>query len=86
MPPAPSRAGARRTRVPARVGPAIASKTSVAFCRRLLSSKRHVIPGCETIRISKPNCLDDQGEGLTADAGAPEVESSGNAWVYCAFI
>ena len=52
------------------------------------SSKRHAIPGCETIRISKPSCIDDQGEALIASAGAdaPEVESSGNAWVCCAFI
>ena len=52
------------------------------------SSKRHAIRGCDTIRISKPSCFDDQGEGLTASSGvdAPEVESSDNAWVYCAFI
>ena len=50
------------------------------------SSKRHAIPGCETIRISKPSCFGDQGEGLTAGADAAGVESSGNTWVYCAFI
>ena len=52
------------------------------------SSKRHAIPGCDTIRISKPSRFDDQGEGLSASAGADgaEVESGGNAWVYCAFI
>ena len=52
------------------------------------SSKRHAIPGCQTIRISKPSCFDDRGEGLTAraNADAPEIESSGNGWVYCAFI
>jgi len=52
------------------------------------SSKRHAIPGCDTIRISKPGCFDDQGEEFTATTGAdaPDVESSGSAWVYCAFI
>ena len=28
------------------------------------SSKRHAIPGCETIRISKPSCFLGQGEGV----------------------
>ena len=33
---------------------------------RKASSKRHAIPGCETIRISKPSCFLKQGEGLAA--------------------
>ena len=28
------------------------------------SSKRHAIPGCETMRLSKPSCFLDRGEGL----------------------
>ena len=44
------------------------------------SSERHAIPGCDTIRLSKPNCFDDQGDGLaSAGADAPEGERSGNA-------
>lgn len=52
------------------------------------SSKLPAVPDCETIRISKPSCLHAPGEGLTASAGgdAREVESSGNVWVYPAFI
>ena len=33
------------------------------------SSKRHAIPRCETIRISKPSCFLGQGEGLVAQGG-----------------
>ena len=51
-----------------------------------VSSRHRAIPGCNPIRIFKPSYFDDQGEGLTASAGAPEVESGGHAWVYCAFI
>ena len=47
------------------------------------SSKRHAIPGCETIRISKPNRFVDQGEGL-AEGG--EAHQAANGWVYCASI
>ncbi len=48
------------------------------------SSKRHAIPGCETIRISKPSCFLDQGEGLLANDG--EVHHAANGWIYCASI
>ena len=47
------------------------------------SSKRHAIPGCETIRISKPACLLKQGEGLASDG---EAHCGTNGWVYCASI
>ena len=47
------------------------------------SSKRHAVPGCETIRISKPSCC--PGEGDLAGAG-DAVPAAGAAWVYCAFI
>ena len=47
------------------------------------SSKRHAIPGCETIRISKPSCFLGRGEGLL-DGG--EARYGTNGWVYCAFI
>ena len=50
---------------------------------RKASSKRHAIPGCETIRISKPTCFLEQGEGL-ADGG--ESHYGTNGWVYCASI
>ena len=48
------------------------------------SSKRHAIPGCETIRISKPSCFLDLGEGLLANDG--EVHHAANGWIYCASI
>ena len=47
------------------------------------SSKRHAIPGCETIRISKPACFLEQGEGLT---GGGESHHGTNGWIYCASI
>ena len=47
------------------------------------SSKRHAIPGCETIRISKPACFLDQGEGLASD---DEAHHGTNGWIYCASI
>ena len=45
------------------------------------SSKRHAIPGCETIRISKPGCFLDQGERFTGD-GESHYDTTG--WIYCA--
>ena len=48
-----------------------------------ISSKRHAIPGCETIRVSKPGCFLDHGEGL-ADGG--EAHHGTNGWIYCASI
>ena len=47
------------------------------------SAKRHAIPGCETIRISKPSCFVDQGEGLASDG---ETHHGTNGWIYCASI
>ena len=47
------------------------------------SSKRHAIPGCETIRISKPGWFLEQGEGL---ASGGETHHGTNGWVYCASI
>ena len=47
------------------------------------SSKRHAIPGCETIRISKPAGFLEQGEGLASDG---EAHHGTNGWVYCASI
>ena len=47
------------------------------------SSKRHAIPGCATIRISKPSCFLGQGEGLS-DGG--ESHHGTNGWIYCASI
>ena len=47
------------------------------------SSKRHAIPGCETVRISKPACFLDQGEGLASDG---ETHHGTNGWIYCASI
>ena len=47
------------------------------------SSKRHAIPGCETIRLSKPACFLGQGEGLVGDG---EVHHGTNGWIYCASI
>lgn len=69
---------------------------------RKASSKRYAIPGCETIRISKPICFRGRGEGLDeadapADPGAPRAVAGGsetagethcgrNGWIYCAFL
>ena len=50
---------------------------------RKASSKRHAIPGCETIRISKPARLLEQGEGLNSDG---ETHYGTNGWVYCASL
>ena len=47
------------------------------------SSKRHAIPGCETMRISKPVCFLDQGEGL---ASGGEAHHGTSGWIYCASI
>ena len=47
------------------------------------SSKRHAIPRCETIRISKPAGFLDQGEGLASDG---ETHHGTNGWIYCASI
>ena len=48
-----------------------------------VSSKRHAIPGCETLRIAKPACFLDQGEGVM-DGG--ESHHGTNGWIYCASI
>ena len=50
---------------------------------RKASSKRHAIPGCEAIRISKPSCFLEQGEGL---ADGSESHYGTNGWIYCASI
>ena len=47
------------------------------------SASRHAIPGCETIRISKPSCFVDHGEGLASDG---EAHHGTNGWIYCASI
>ncbi len=47
------------------------------------SSKRHAIPGCATIRISKPSCFLGQGEGFN-DSG--ESHHGTHGWIYCASI
>ena len=47
------------------------------------SSKRHAIPDCETVRLSKPACFLDQGEGFN-DGG--ESHHGTNGWIYCASI
>ena len=47
------------------------------------SSKQHAIPGCETIRILRPACFLDRGEGF-ADGG--ESHHGTNGWIYCASI
>ncbi len=46
---------------------------------RKASSKRHAIPGCETIRISKPACFLGQGEGIAGDG---DVHHAANGWIY----
>ena len=55
------------------------------------ASKRHAIPGCETIRISKPSCFLGQDEGVagtgedghdadaSAKAGEPDDPSAASA-------
>ena len=48
-----------------------------------VSSKRHAIPRCETIRVSKPGRFLGHGEGLS-DGG--ESHHGTNGWVYCASI
>ena len=59
------------------------------------SSKRHAIPGCETIRISKPGCFLGRGEGFVghgeqaweSQVGEPVEEGVGrNGWIFCASI
>ncbi len=50
---------------------------------RKASSKRHAVPGYETIRISKPGCFLTYGEGLAHDG---EVHHGANGWIYCASI
>ena len=47
------------------------------------SSKRHAIPDCETLRLSKPACFLDRGEGFN-DGG--ESHHGTNGWIYCASI
>ena len=47
------------------------------------SSKRHAIPGCETIRVSKPSRFPGEGGLAGASDAAP---AAGAAWVYCASI
>ena len=59
-----------------------AERLPIAVLRKA-SSKRHAIPGCETIRLSKPACFLDQGEGFN-DGG--ESHHSANGWIYCASI
>ena len=56
-----------------------AERCPVAALRKA-SSKRHAIPGCETIRISKPSSFPGEGDLAGASDAAPA------AWVYCAFI
>ena len=41
------------------------------------------IPGCQTIRISKPACFLGQSEGVTSDR---EAHHGTNGWLYCASI
>ena len=41
------------------------------------SSKRHAIPGCETVRLSKPSCFLGQGEGVRACGGQGRAASNG---------
>ena len=62
------------------------------------SSKRHAIPGCGTIRISKPCCFLGRGEGLAGrDGEAWDSQAGGNTelveeavgrngWIYCPFV
>ena len=46
---------------------------------RKASPKQHAIPSCGTIRISKPSCFRDRGEGLVlrGEEGVDEFESAG---------
>ena len=59
------------------------------------SSKRHAIPGCGTIRISKPSCFLGRGEGLVghgeqaweSQLGEPVEEGVvRNGWIFSASI
>lgn len=50
---------------------------------RKASSKRRAIPGCETIRLSKPSCFLAQGEGIADD---DQTHCGTNGWVYCTSI
>ena len=47
------------------------------------SSKRYAVPDCAAIRLSKPGCFLQQGEGL-ADSGEPHHPANG--WIYPASI
>ena len=47
------------------------------------SLKRRAIPGCATIRISKPGCFLQQGEGVAGDG---ESHHGTNGWICCASI
>ena len=59
-----------------------AERTPITVVRKA-SSKRYAIPGCETIRISKPACFLEHGERF-ADGG--ESHHSANGWIYCASV
>ena len=59
-----------------------AERLPIAVLRKA-SSKPHAIPGCETIRLSKPACFIERGEGLK-DGG--ELHHGTNGWIYCASI
>ncbi len=59
-----------------------AERLPIAVLRKA-SSKRHAIPGCETIRLSKPACFLERGEGFN-DGG--ESHHGTNGWIYCASI
>ena len=50
---------------------------------RKASSKRHAIPGCEMIRLSKPACFLDQGEGFNAGG---ESHHGTDGWIFCSSI
>ena len=62
------------------------------------SSKRHAIPGCGAIRISKPSCFLGRGEGLAGHGEkAPDSQPGGNTerveeavgrngWIFCALV
>ena len=71
----PDRLYVRRLRDPS-------ERLPVAALRKA-SSKRHAIPDCETIRLSKPACFLDRGEGFN-DGG--ESHHGTNGWIYCASI
>ena len=42
------------------------------------SSRRHAIPGCETIRVSRPSCFLGQGEAFN---GSGESHHGTNGWI-----